>query len=116
MAGQASFNVAPYAAGGYFVKVACFCFERQVLGPGERVEMPVSFFVDPAIIEDAEARGLSAITLSYTMHAADLPEEDIAAATSRGARPDDRTIGGREPWLPATRTTTTTSCRRASGR
>ena len=59
MAGQASFNVVPFAAGGYFAKIACFCFEMQVLGPGERVEMPVSFFVDPAMLEDLEARGVT---------------------------------------------------------
>ena len=44
VAGQASYNVAPYSAGGYFQKIACFCFEEQVLEPGERVQMPVTFF------------------------------------------------------------------------
>lgn len=80
VAGSASYNVAPYAAGGYFTKIACFCFEMQVLGPGERVAMPVSFFVDPAMLEDAEARHLTAVTLSYTMHRAELPEAALAAA------------------------------------
>ena len=82
VAGQASYNVAPYAAGGYFAKIACFCFERQVLGPGERVEMPVSFFVDPAMVEDARGAGRDAtITLSYTMHrAATCPRRTLAAA------------------------------------
>ncbi len=75
VAGTASFNVAPYSAGSYFTKIACFCFELQVLGPGERVEMPVTFYVDPAMVDDPEAGGLHAITLSYTMHRADLPEE-----------------------------------------
>ena len=56
LAGQASYNVAPYSAGGYFQKIACFCFEEQVLQPGERVEMPVSFFVDPEMVEDLEAK------------------------------------------------------------
>jgi cytochrome c oxidase assembly protein subunit 11 len=79
VAGQASFNVTPYAAGGYFTKVACFCFELQVLGPGERVAMPVSFFVDPGLLDDPEARHVTDITLSYTMHRAELPEEDLAA-------------------------------------
>jgi len=75
VAGTASFNVAPYSAGSYFTKIACFCFELQVLSPGERVEMPVTFYVDPAMVDDPEAGGLHAITLSYTMHRADLPEE-----------------------------------------
>jgi cytochrome c oxidase assembly protein subunit 11 len=80
VAGSASYNVAPFAAGSYFAKIACFCFERQVLGPGERVEMPVSFYVDPAVVEDREAGGLHAITLSYTMHLADPPQRTAAAA------------------------------------
>ena len=75
----ASYNIAPYAAGGYFAKIACFCFEMQVLAPGERVEMPVSFFVDPEMVDDAEAGGLNSITLSYTMHRADLPEAEVTA-------------------------------------
>jgi cytochrome c oxidase assembly protein subunit 11 len=78
LAGTASYNVTPFAAGGYFSKIACFCFELQVLQPGERVEMPVSFFVDPALVEDVEGRGVHEITLSYTMHPADLPETAAA--------------------------------------
>lgn len=66
IAGTASFNVTPDAAGGYFTKIECFCFTEQVLGPGERVEMPVSFFIDPGIVNDAEARHLQEMTLSYT--------------------------------------------------
>lgn len=89
-AGTASYNVAPYAAGGYFVKVHCFCFEQQVLAPGERVMMPVSFYVDPSIMDDPEGRLLKEITLSYTFHSTPLPEGYAAAggkadATSGGA-------------------------------
>jgi cytochrome c oxidase assembly protein subunit 11 len=50
-----------------------------VLAPGERVEMPVTFFVDPEMVDDAEAGGLKSITLSYTMHRADLPEAEVSA-------------------------------------
>ncbi len=74
IAGQASYNVAPYSAGGYFQKIACFCFEEQVLQPGERVEMPVSFFVDPELVDDLEAKYVHTITLSYTFYEIDLPE------------------------------------------
>ena len=87
-AGQAGFNVVPFAVGGYFDKVACFCFEMQVLGPHERVEMPVSFYVDPAMLADRETRGVTDITLSYTMYPAELPEADGSAAgeAREGAR------------------------------
>jgi cytochrome c oxidase assembly protein subunit 11 len=74
IAGQAGFNVVPFSVGAYFDKIACFCFELQVLQPGERIAMPVTFFVDPAMLDDLEARGVTDITLSYTMYPADLPE------------------------------------------
>ncbi|MCX7888775.1 MAG: cytochrome c oxidase assembly protein [Rhodobacteraceae bacterium] len=74
VAGTASFNVAPDQAGGYFDKIDCFCFTEQVLQPGERVQMPVTFFVDPAIVDDPEAGGIREITLSYTFFETPLPE------------------------------------------
>jgi cytochrome c oxidase assembly protein subunit 11 len=78
IAGTASYNVAPYGAGLYFSKIACFCFEEQILMPGERVEMPVSFFVDPEIMNDTDAKFAKHITLSYTFHEIELPEETQA--------------------------------------
>jgi len=66
--GTASYNVAPFSAGGYFTKIDCFCFTEQVLQPGETVQMPVTFYVDPDIVNDEEASLVETITLSYTMH------------------------------------------------
>ena len=78
VAGSASFNVAPFAAGGYFTKIDCFCFQEQVLMPGETVQMPVSFYVDPEILQDEDGKHVPTITLSYTFHVIDLPEEQAA--------------------------------------
>jgi len=74
VAGSASYNVTPYEAGGFFYKIQCFCFEEQVLAPGERVQMPVTFFVDPEIVTDRDGKFVHTITLSYTFYEIDLPE------------------------------------------
>mgnify|MGYP005989571043 CR=1 FL=1 len=79
VAGQASYNVTPYSAGGYFSKIECFCFTEQTLQPGERVQMPVVFFVDPDIVNDTDAKHTNHITLSYTFYQIDLPDQAQAA-------------------------------------
>lgn len=82
IAGTASFNVYPYSTGTYFNKIACFCFEMQILQPGETVQMPVTFFVDPDMLNDKEAKYAKTITLSYTFHVTDLPEDEVSALSS----------------------------------
>jgi cytochrome c oxidase assembly protein subunit 11 len=78
IAGQASYNVVPFSAGSYFNKIDCFCFQEQVLNPGQKVQMPVTFFVDPEIMDDQEAKFVKSITLSYTFYEIDMPEEKVA--------------------------------------
>ncbi|WP_458792446.1 cytochrome c oxidase assembly protein [Yoonia sp. MH D7] len=80
VAGQAAYNVTPYEAGAFFDKIECFCFTEQVLQPGETVMMPVSFFVDPAIVADREGQYVHTITLGYTFYQVDLPEAEMQAA------------------------------------
>ena len=82
VAGQASFNVVPFSAGQYFTKVECFCFVEQVLQPGEKVTMPVSFYIDPEIVNDREARFVNSVTLSYTFYEIDLPEDYIETTSA----------------------------------
>ncbi len=69
--GSAVFNVTPPAAGAYFNKIQCFCFTKHTLKPGETNEFPVTYFVDPAILEDADSKSIHEITLSYTFYPAD---------------------------------------------
>ena len=64
--GMATYNVTPHEAGPYFHKIDCFCFEEQVLNPGEQVHMPVSFYIDPTLNDDENLKGVKNITLSYT--------------------------------------------------
>jgi cytochrome c oxidase assembly protein subunit 11 len=79
--GHAAFNVAPEKAAIYFAKIQCFCFVEQTLKPGQTVDMPVSFFVDPAILDDKDMRDVDEITLSYTFY------PSVKQAAARRARP-----------------------------
>jgi cytochrome c oxidase assembly protein subunit 11 len=71
LTGSAVFNVTPPAAGAYFNKIQCFCFTKQTLKSGETKEFPVMYFVDPAILDDPDAKGIHEITLSYTFYPAE---------------------------------------------
>ncbi len=78
--GQAVFNVTPFKAAPYFFKTECFCFTEERLDPGERAEMPVQFFVDESLLDDADAREVRQITLSYTFYPQDADAEMLARA------------------------------------
>ena len=84
--GRATFNVSPDLAGRYFKKIACFCFTEQTLRAGETVDMPVTYFIDPAILNEPQARKIDAITLSYTFFPVDAAKADRVSpvATPRG--------------------------------
>ncbi|MEW9856064.1 cytochrome c oxidase assembly protein [Novosphingobium sp. M1R2S20] len=82
--GTATFNVEPEYVGKYFNKIQCFCFTEQTLEPGQEVRMPVLYYIDPAILNDPDAKDVEQITLSYTFH----------PAVSSGAKALDRTGSG----------------------
>jgi cytochrome c oxidase assembly protein subunit 11 len=85
-AGQAAYNVAPLTVGAYFQKINCFCFTEQTMAPGEKREMPVVFYVDPALVSDSENDSLKTITLSYTFY----PVRDPAPKPVAAGEPDKR--------------------------
>ena len=84
LVGAATFNVSPDVTGGFFNKLECFCFTEQRLEPGQTVEMPVSFYIDPAIMADKDGRRVSEITLSYTFYPVDKPKQAARIGTEAG--------------------------------
>ncbi len=89
--GTAAYNVVPDQAGSFFNKLACFCFTEQILAAGESVEMPVQFFVDPAMATDSDGKRIGEITLSYTF----FPVASVAAAAKKGVA--DQGVGAKPP-------------------
>lgn len=80
---RAAYNIAPGVAGGYFDKLKCFCFSEQTLGPHETADMPVVFFLDPALEKDETMKGIDTVTLSYTLYPAD--RSNAALVQGRGS-------------------------------
>ena len=95
-AGRATFNVTPGTAGSYFNKVECFCFTDTTLKPGETIDMPVVFYVDPDIVDLPELKDITTITLSYTFFPIET-EKPVAAAPGEGKSDTtntDENLGG----------------------
>jgi cytochrome c oxidase assembly protein subunit 11 len=82
--GTAAYNVVPDQAGSFFNKLACFCFTEQTLSAGQSIDMPVQFFVDPAMAADSDGRKIGEITLSYTFFPVTAAKKGVAAEAADG--------------------------------
>lgn len=82
LVGSSTFNVSPDIAGSFFNKMECFCFTEQRIEPGQTIDFPVSFYVDPAIEGDKDGRKVKEITLSYTFFPVDKPKSAAVAPAS----------------------------------
>ena len=82
--GTAIYNVTPHSAAEYFSKIQCFCFDSQRLEPGQKIHMPVSFFIDPQIADDPYLQDLETVTLSYTFFLSKNQPDEIPTASAAG--------------------------------
>lgn len=93
--GRATFNVTPQIAGSYFMKVECFCFTDTTLQPGEEIDMPVVFYIDPAIVDAPEMKKIGTLTLSYTFYPTETDKPVAAVGDSaQKNQPKADEIGG----------------------
>lgn len=83
---MSTYNVSPQQAGAYFNKIQCFCFEEQKLRPGEKIDMPVFFYIDPEFATDPRMRGIDSLTLSYTFFKVDEEDVEDDSTSSEDAR------------------------------
>jgi len=92
--GMATYNVFPEQTAPFFNKLECFCFKEQLLQPGESVEMPVSFFIDPQIVNDKDAHGATHVTLSYTFYAVAPGKPGVAGKPQEAVPATPATVPG----------------------
>jgi len=81
---RATYNVTPHVAGPYFAKLECFCFTDRVIAPGAEVDLPVVFFVDPAIVNDPDTADINTLTLSYTFFRSTSPDAQALLDAAEG--------------------------------